>query len=150
MQISDKPTGYIMLPVESTIEWCECDFMIVAVTPAWQAATAERQQLLKLFNKDNDFSALIYSATVEGFFTYPDAGNKLETGRQRWCFIETTPDEIANLPEVDVEITGCHLAFDNTGLAWYTASTPHTDCELSTNTFNIRQLLALLQNTSLK
>lgn len=148
MKKSDKPTEYILMPAESTCEWDECDFMIVHITPAWQKAIEERLQLLKLFNKDNSFCALIYSDVVEGFYTYPETNALIETGRQKWCFIETTPDEIANLPEVNNELTACELCFNNTGLAWYKACTAENFSEFLTETFNIRHMLELLQNTA--
>ena len=144
MKRSDKPTEYIMLKAETTSEYDECEFAIMHITQEWNKRMTERLQLLKLFQKDNSFTSLAFSETVEGFYTFPDGEKEPFIGREAWCFVEITPVELQELPEVSEEITGCNILFYGGSLACFYASTPQDGVELSTGLFNIKALLEMI------
>ena len=144
MKRSDKRTAYIMLKAATTSEYNECDFAIVHITQEWNMRMAERLQLLKLFQKDDSFISLALREAVEGFYTFPEDINSPFTGREAWCFIEITPEELRDLPEINEEITGCNILFYGGSLACFYASTPEDGVELSTVLFNIKALLEMI------
>ena len=144
MKRSDKPTDYIILKAETTSEFDNCEFAVMHITPEWNKRMAGRLQLLKLIQKDNSFTSLAFVETVEGFYTFSENIHPPFTGRETWCFIEITPAELQELPEVNVEITGCNIFFYGGSLACLYASSAEDGVELSTGLFNIRALLEMI------
>jgi len=147
MERSDKPTEYIMLKGNATSEWDACDFAIVHITEQWKKSVSERLQLLKLFKNDNSFSCLAYSEIIEGFYRYTEeTEDTIFIGKEACCFIEVTRDELQELPEVNAELSGCELCFNNIGLAWYRAYCDQSNDQFFTETFNIKTVIEELNN----
>lgn len=151
MQRSGKPTEYIFIKAETNSEYDGCDFIIVKVSKEWAATMQERLLLLEIIKKAKDFSHISFTGTIEGFYVYADyATGHILQGREPWCFIDITADELQDLEEVNSELYGLELNIDFFGNGSYEAHAVQSNDSFYTEGFKIAEVLCRLSTCNMR
>lgn len=144
MEISDKPTKYILIKASTDSEWDCCDFALIYLSEEWKKLQAERLEAVKPFTDNYSFSSInFYDSSVNFFQTgdgeEPDIEELL--GDKDWTFIELDDDETDRLTSPENRLECYKLVIYRDGNARYEAYGKYTNEEFWTNEFSLRQLI---------
>lgn len=95
--------------------------------------------------RHNNEPRRLFLARLVGVFRFQDKVNVTDFTKTKWCFIETSADELANMPDIFIEPSASLLSIYKYGLAVYKAFGYAEETAFHTECFNMQQIIQLIQ-----
>lgn len=147
MQLSDKPTNYILVKATTESEWDSCDFAILSLSDNWRKTQLERLEAIQPFANDLSFLSMQFFDGTADFYRFGSDGfpdiNELLKGKE-WAFVESTQEEQRALTPPKSYLTRYKMVLYSNGIAYYIAYDKYTDEEFLTSELRIREILEKL------
>ncbi len=150
MQLSDTPTGHILVKARTNSEWDDCDFAIVRLSGNWKQKQFGRLDAARTVAAgDPSFLCLTFYDSSADFYRESDENDRpavSELLKDRvWAFVEIGEEELKHLTPPENTL-GCYrIAIYGNGDARYKAYGKHTGEEFWTSDLPLPEILGLLQ-----